>query len=84
MPSSGSAVFADTPGSLFSTLDNWNVRVPESLRARAVSSGLADVYDRFSREPLRPWVYADAALARRHIDDAVEDVFGISVYVIAF
>lgn len=48
-----------------------------------MSFGLTDVDDRFSRKPLWPWVYADADPAQRHIDDAVEDVYGISEYVVA-
>ena len=68
---------------------NWSIAqlgtvgVPESLRAPEVSSGLADVYDRLSREPLRPWAHADADPARRQIDDAVADVYGLSAAVVA-
>ena len=68
---------------------NWSiaqlgtVKAPESLCTPEVSSGLADVYDRFSREPLQPWANADADPVRREIDDAVADVYGISAGVLA-
>ena len=43
-----------------------------------MSSDLADVYARFSREPLQPWAQADTDPVRREIDEAVAEAYGVS------